>query len=130
MKTISNEDRKIVAIIRPDGEKVSPDTCAADERYLDTIWKELDGALYRLTFVAEIGNPSSGKVLNRVPILHRDEAKATISRNYGFECGKIRITGICWYRDDDYNHLEFAVRGWNYVVDDFGPLAIVRAKRY
>jgi hypothetical protein len=61
----------------------------------------------------------------KVMKLSEQEAKALISKEYGFEFNSIRITGTCWYEATDWNYFLFSVNGWQYEVKDFEALKIV-----
>lgn len=61
----------------------------------------------------------------KVRKLNEQEAKALISREYGFEYNSIQIIGACWYEATDMNYFHFRVNGWQYEVKDFEALTII-----
>ena len=81
-----------------------------------------DGIAYREVTMVEVEH--SGRKFN-VCALFENEAKAKISREYGFEYNAIRIEGTCWYEATDMNYFRFSVNGWHYEVLDFERLEIV-----
>jgi hypothetical protein len=127
MQADQNKDREIALVIFPNGKKRPLDY--VDRRnmgnsYLDY---EIDSdKCCRPLYAAELVDRILDHKPFIVPILRENEAKALISKEYGFEYNMIELDDICWYDARDYNHFEFRVRGWHYVADDFGPLTIVR----
>ena len=62
-----------------------------------------------------------GKI-HKVCVLPELEAKARISREYGFEFNSIKIEATCWYEATDMNYFRFSVCGEHYEVKDYGVL--------
>ena len=84
-----------------------------------------NGRYMKEVIMVEIDNPYSSTGKRAVRALCVDEAKALISREYGFEYNAIRIRGVCWYGAADYNYFRFAVGGWEYEAENFGALRVV-----
>ena len=60
-----------------------------------------------------------------VMVLTEQEAKALISKEYGFEFNRIKIEGTCWYEATDMNHFRFSVNDMHYAADNFEHLEII-----
>ena len=81
----------------------------------------------RACYPCELMKVESNKTSNifTAQKLHNDTARAKIAAQYGFEYNSIKIEADCWYIASDMNYFRFEVRGWHYIVRDFGPLDFI-----
>jgi hypothetical protein len=84
-----------------------------------------NGEYYQTINMIEITNPYTPSGMTKVQALNCVDAKAAISKEYGFEFNSIKVEGVCWYDATDYNHFRFSVRGWQYEANDYNFLTVL-----
>jgi hypothetical protein len=57
----------------------------------------------------------------------KQEVKALVAAEYGFEYNSIKPVGVNFYESTDFNEFNFIVHGWRYHVEDYGALETMEA---